>query len=164
VARARFVGALVSSPGLAQQPDVPAVTAVAEEAYLYVDGIEVRGTRGYITAPFWLAGVLSLVQLRERPAAAYGYAAAARGRAIKPVVWEERPPAWPDSARANEASAIQRHLAELYQTLTAGVPSVSTGEDGAAALEIGLAAYHSALANSSVPLPLEERRLRVINR
>jgi hypothetical protein len=27
--------ALVSSPGLAQQPDVPAVTAVAEEAYLY---------------------------------------------------------------------------------------------------------------------------------
>jgi predicted dehydrogenase len=129
-----------------------------------VDGIEVRGSRGYLTAPFWLAGVLTLVQPRERAATAYGYHATAGRRAIKPVVWEERVPAWPDSAIANEASAIQRHLAELYQTLTTGAPSVSAGRDGAAALEVGLAAYHSAIARAPVTLPLDERRLRVINR
>jgi hypothetical protein len=48
--------------------------------------------------------------------------------------------------------------------VTTAISSVSTGLDGAAALEIGLAAYHSALANSPMALPLEERRLRVINR
>jgi hypothetical protein len=55
-------------------------------------------------------------------------------------------------------------LVELYQSLTTGVPFISSGSDGAAALEMGLACYASHLAGKPVALPLVERSLRVPNR
>jgi len=64
----------------------------------------------------------------------------------------------------HELSTTQRMLVELYGTLTTGAPFVSTGRDGAAALEVGLACYASHLAGGPVTLPLADRELRVPNR
>ncbi len=61
-------------------------------------------------------------------------------------------------------SPTQRMLAELHDTLASGTPYISTGQDGAAALEIGLACYASHLAGGPVSLPLADRTLRVPNR
>jgi predicted dehydrogenase len=129
-----------------------------------LDGLDVRGTCGYITAPIWIAGVMLLVQRHERAAAEFGYEDQPEARPVRPVTWEEVGPAWPNHSDADRASAIQRHLSELHTTLTTGAPFISSGEDGAAALELGLACYHSALTNSPVQVPLTERRLRVVNR
>jgi hypothetical protein len=64
----------------------------------------------------------------------------------------------------HDLSTTQRMLAELYESLTTGEPFVSTGRDGAAALEVGLACYASHLAGGPVKLPLVDRELRVPNR
>lgn len=61
-------------------------------------------------------------------------------------------------------SPTQRLLRDVYQSLTTGAPFISTGSDGAAALEIGLACYASHLAGGPVKLPLADRSLRVPNR
>jgi predicted dehydrogenase len=129
-----------------------------------VDGVEVRGSTGYVTAPIWIAGAMPLVRRRERASAEYGYGPRPDGRPVRPVTWDEVVPAWPDSAAADQTSAIQLLLRELHATLTTGAPFISTGRDGALALELGLAFYHSALAHVPVQVPLAERRLRVINR
>jgi hypothetical protein len=55
-------------------------------------------------------------------------------------------------------------LVELHDSLTTGAPFVSTGRDGAAALELGIACYASHLAGGPVKLPLADRTLRVPNR
>jgi predicted dehydrogenase len=70
----------------------------------------------------------------------------------------------PIEGDAHDRSPTQRMLAELYDTLTIGTPFVSTGRDGAAALELGLACYASQLAGGPVALPLTDRSLRVPNR
>lgn len=67
-------------------------------------------------------------------------------------------------AEPHTLSPTQRLLAELHDTLATGAPFVSTGRDGAAALELGLACYASHLAGGPVALPLAERALRVPNR
>jgi predicted dehydrogenase len=64
----------------------------------------------------------------------------------------------------HDLSTTQRMLAELHASLTAETPFVSTGRDGAAALEIGIACYASHLAGGPVKLPLADRDLRVPNR
>lgn len=64
----------------------------------------------------------------------------------------------------HDLSPTQRMLADLHTTLATGVPYVSTGRDGAAALEIGLACHVSHLAGGPVSLPLTDRSLRVPNR
>jgi len=61
-------------------------------------------------------------------------------------------------------SPTQRLLSELFQTLTTGAPVISSGRDGAAALELGLACHASHLARGPVALPLADRALRVPNR
>jgi predicted dehydrogenase len=61
-------------------------------------------------------------------------------------------------------SPTQRLLDELHATLTTGAPFISTGPDGAAALEIGLACFQSHLAGGPVRLPLRDRAFRVPNR
>jgi hypothetical protein len=61
-------------------------------------------------------------------------------------------------------STTQRMLVELHDSLTTGAPFVSTGRDGAAALELGIACYASHLAGGPVKLPLADRTLRVPNR
>lgn len=64
----------------------------------------------------------------------------------------------------HELSMTQRLFAELHASLTTGVPFISTGRDGAAALELGLACYASHLAGGPIRLPLADRDLRVPNR
>ena len=61
-------------------------------------------------------------------------------------------------------SPTQRLLTEVHQALTDGTPFVSTGRDGAAALELGLACYVSHLAGGPIALPLADRSFRVPNR
>src|SRR5262249_33685916 len=53
----------------------------------------------------------------------------------------------------HELSTTQRMLVELHDSLTTGAPFVSTGRDGAAALELGIACYASHLAGGPVRLP-----------
>ena len=70
----------------------------------------------------------------------------------------------PIEGEPHTMSTTQRLLSELYQTLSTGAPFVSTGRDGAAALELGLACYASHLAGGPINLPLADRTLRVPNR
>jgi predicted dehydrogenase len=64
----------------------------------------------------------------------------------------------------HDMSPTQRLLSELHATLTSGAPFVSTGRDGAAALELGIACHVSHLAGGRIALPLADRSLRVPNR
>ncbi len=61
-------------------------------------------------------------------------------------------------------SPKQRLLSEVNAAVTRGAPLVSTGRDGAAALELGFACFASHLAGGPVKLPLEDRGFRVPNR
>ena len=70
----------------------------------------------------------------------------------------------PIEGEPHTQSPTQRLLSELHQTLSDGVPVVSTGRDGAAALELGPACYASHLAGGPIKLPLADRTLRVPNR
>jgi hypothetical protein len=65
---------------------------------------------------------------------------------------------------AHTLSMTQRLLHELAHSLRTGAPFISTGRDGAAALELGLACFASHLASGAVTLPLVDRTLRVPNR
>jgi predicted dehydrogenase len=129
-------------------------------------GVVVRGTEGYVTAPRGLGGVMNLVQSRRRPLEEFGHGDDSDDPddSRHDVRWEEALPAWPDSAEADRLSSTQRMLVELSETLVDGASFVSTGQDGAAALEIAIASYHSAIRGEPVDLPLEERDLRVMNR
>lgn len=64
----------------------------------------------------------------------------------------------------HDMSPTRRMLAEVYDSMTTGAPLISTGRDGAAALELGVACYASHLAGGPVSLPLADRNLRVPNR
>lgn len=126
-------------------------------------GMEIRGSGGYVTAPA-NTGIMKLVQTKQRAAAEFGIEQTSEGRPVRAVSWEEESPAWPTSLEADEKSAMQRLLTELHLTLTDGDPFISTGEEGAAALELAIACYQSALIRGPVSLPLENRELRVFNR
>lgn len=64
----------------------------------------------------------------------------------------------------HQVSLTQRLLMETYETLATGKPFISTGRDGAAALELSIACHASHLAAGPVQLPLQNRALRVQNR
>ncbi len=64
----------------------------------------------------------------------------------------------------HDMSLTQRLLAEVRATLTTGAPFVSTGHDGAAALELGIACHLSHLGGGPVTLPVQDRHFRVVNR
>ena len=70
----------------------------------------------------------------------------------------------PIEAEPHTMSVTQRLLSDLHATLTHGTPFVSSGTDGAAALEMGLACYVSHRAGGPVTLPLSDRAFRVHNR
>jgi predicted dehydrogenase len=70
----------------------------------------------------------------------------------------------PIEGEPHTISPTQRLLTEVHQSLTDGTPFVSTGRDGAAALELGLACYVSHLAGGPIDLPLADRSFRVPNR
>jgi predicted dehydrogenase len=111
---------------------------------------EARGTAGYLTVSTlvgdgWLYRIAPL-----NPASARQYP----GRLT----------AEPIEGEPHALSPTQRLLAELYRTLTEGAPFVSTGRDGARALELGLACYASHRAGGPISLPLADRDLRVPNR
>ena len=61
-------------------------------------------------------------------------------------------------------SVTQRLLSEVRDALLDNAPLISTGKDGAAALEIGIAALISAKEGRSVRLPLAERSVSIPNR
>ena len=64
----------------------------------------------------------------------------------------------------HDMSPTRRMLSEVHDSLSTGAPLISTGRDGAAALELGIACYVSHLAGGPVTLPLTDRDLRVPNR
>jgi predicted dehydrogenase len=70
----------------------------------------------------------------------------------------------PIEGEPHSLSPTQRLLVELHESLTNGASFISTGRDGADALELGLACHASHLAGGPVRLPLADRSLRVPNR
>lgn len=70
----------------------------------------------------------------------------------------------PIGTAPHDLSTTQRLFVELHDTLTSGIPFCSTGQDGAAALELGLACHLSQREQAPVALPLADRTLRVGNR
>jgi hypothetical protein len=66
----------------------------------------------------------------------------------------------------HEMSTTQRLLHEVRESVLTGAPLISTGEDGRAALEAGIAALISARDGVPVDLPLaaELRTVSVPNR
>lgn len=128
------------------------------------NGVVVRGTEGYVTAPRGLSGLMNLVQGSSVSAAEFGFEDSDDYGDIHDIRLEESVPAWPDSDAADRHSSTEILLTELRETLLDGEPFVSTGADGAAALELAIACYHSEIRGEPVELPLAERDLRVMNR
>jgi predicted dehydrogenase len=115
-----------------------------------VPGYEARGSTGYLTASS-AVGDGWLYQLEP-------FFPEGRRR------YPHRLTVTPIEAEPHTLSPTQRLLAELHATLTTGAPFISTGQDGAAALEVCLACFASHLAGGPVRLPLADRALRVPNR
>lgn len=70
----------------------------------------------------------------------------------------------PLSVEPHTRSLTQRFYDELRLTLATGTPFVSTGEDGARALELGLACYLAHREGTAIPLPLADRDFYIPNR
>lgn len=146
-------------PNYAPEQDLPATGTLQfasgasgffDHVYRVQAGYEVRGTRGRVAFSSLVGdGWLDQVSL------------------LHPGTTRRYPPrvtTTPLEGDAHDLSPTQRMLAELHATLTTGAPFISTGRDGAAALELGLACYASHLAGGPVALPLADRTLRVPNR
>lgn len=113
--------------------------------------LEVRGTRGYITiSPMIGDGWL----YRFEPTHATN---------VKRQ-YPQRLTMQPIEGESHTLSVTQRLLHELHATLQDGLPFPSTGHDGAAALELGIACHAAHLAGHAVTLPLEDRSFGVNNR
>lgn len=113
--------------------------------------MEVRGPKGYMTASSAIGdGFLFRYSATQPPEAKRQY----------PV----RVDVEPLEGEPHTYSLTQRLYHELYATLATGKPFVSTGEDGARALELGLACYVSSRRGAPVSLPLDERDFYVPNR
>lgn len=126
------------------------VTGFFDQSHGIHNGFEARGTGGYLTTSSlvgdgWLYRIGPLYEDAQRK-------------------YPNRLTVEPIEGDAHTISPTQRLLVEVYQTLSTGAPFISTGRDGAAALELGLACYVSHLAGGPVKLPLSDRDLRVPNR
>lgn len=113
-------------------------------------GFEIRGTRGTISisqavGESWI--------VRASPLDGTGT------RAYPLVAHRE-----PIGAASHEMSVTQRLLAEVRDALGGGPPVNSTGRDGQAALEAGIAALISVKSGKPVALPLSERSVSIPNR
>lgn len=147
-------------PGYVPGKDQPArgwvefangVTAFFDHTHGEQPQLEVRGKEGYLTVSTLVGdGVLYRFAPMYAPDAARKYPHRLTSEAI--------------DAGPHTISPTQRLLAEVHATLTSGAPFVSTGRDGAAALELGIACHLSHLAGGPVTLPLKERDFRVENR
>jgi predicted dehydrogenase len=110
-------------------------------------GYEIRGTGGMIsltpvTGESWIVRTRRLDEQR-------GY----------PLVGDREP-----IEVTHTMSVTQRLLAEVREALLNHGPVISTGKDGAAALEIGIAALLSAREGRSVSLPLADTSISIPNR
>lgn len=147
-------------PNYAPEQDLPAVglvrfangmTALFDHTHRDQQGIEVRGREGYMTLSSMVGdGWLYQFAPTQPPSVKRQYPYRLTVHSIDSPLHSHSP--------------TQRLLLELHTTLHTGVPFPSTGRDGAAALELGLACYASHLAGQPVALPLADRTLRVPNR
>ena len=146
-------------PDYRAESDIPATGALrfsngvagfVDHAHRVQAGFELRGTTGSISVSTHVGdGWLS----RLSPFAPDATRAYPSRLEIEPIEGEH-----------NGMSTTHRLLAELHATLSEDAPFISTGHDGRAALELGLACYQSHLAGGPVRLPLVDRSLRVPNR
>ncbi len=147
-------------PHYAPAQDLPAdgmvtfangVTGLFTHSHREAQSIEIRGQRGHLTLSSLVGdGWLYQVEPTLPPAVKRQY--------------PERLTAQPIVSDAHTLSMTQRLLYELAHTLRTGAPFISTGRDGAVALELGLACFASHLAGGTVRLPLVDRTLRIPNR
>jgi predicted dehydrogenase len=113
--------------------------------------MEVRGTQGYITLSVMVGdGWFFRIQPTQPAGAARQYPSR-----LEPE---------PIGAGAHTMSLTQRLFADLHESLSNGTAFISTGRDGAAALELSLACHAAHLAGGSISLPLQDQNLRVVNR
>ncbi len=127
------------------------VTGLFTHSHREPQRIEVHGRRGHITLSS-LVGDGWLYQVVPT---------------LPPEVkrqYPERLTMQPIEHEPHTLSMTQRLLNEVAHSLRTGAPFISTGQDGAAALELGLACFASHLAGGVVALPLVDRDLRVPNR
>ncbi|MBX3010981.1 MAG: Gfo/Idh/MocA family oxidoreductase [Caldilineaceae bacterium] len=147
-------------PNYAPEQDLPALgivrfangmTGLFDHTHRDQQCLEVRGRDGYITVSSMVGdGWLYQFESTQPPTAKRQYP---HRLTVQPLI-----------SAPHDLSPTQRLLAELHTSLSTGAPLISTGRDGAAALEMGLACYASHVAGKPVPLPLAERTLRVPNR
>jgi predicted dehydrogenase len=148
------------TPHYAPEQDLPAVGMVRfangtiglfDHTHKDQQGMEVRGQNGAITLSSMVGdGWLHQFEPTQPPNAKRQY--------------PHRLILHPLDGAPHTMSPTQQLLAELHQSLSTGAPFLSSGRDGAAALELGLACYASHRAGKPVTLPLAERTLRVPNR
>ncbi|MGI8856466.1 MAG: Gfo/Idh/MocA family protein [Thermomicrobiales bacterium] len=145
-------------PDYAPEQDLPAtgtlrfasgVDGFFDHVHRVQPGYEARGTTGQVAISA-LVGDGWLSRIEPFAAGARHYPSRLR---VEPI-----------EGGPHTISPTQRLLTELHATLTTGVPFLSTGRDGAAALELGLACFLSHLAGGPVRLPLQDRTFRVPNR
>ncbi|MGH7862956.1 MAG: Gfo/Idh/MocA family protein [Candidatus Dormibacteraceae bacterium] len=146
-------------PDYAPEKDLPATASLwfangmagfVDHVHQIPPGFEVRGTAGYLTTSTSVGDGWLYRALPFHPTGTRTYP---NRLSIEPI-----------EAEPSSLSPTQRLLAELHQTLSEGAPYVSTGHDGAAALELGIACYASHLAGGPIKLPLADRTLRIPNR
>jgi predicted dehydrogenase len=146
-------------PGYAPEQDLPAtgmvqfangVVGFFDHVHRARPGYEMRGTSGsiHVSSSVGDGWLTTLAPMYPNDARAY----------------PTRTEVMPVDDFEHTQSATQRMLAEVHASLTTGAPMISTGRDGAAALELGIACYVSHLAGGPVRLPLADRTLRVPNR
>lgn len=127
------------------------VTGLFTHSHREAQSIDIWGKRGHISLSSLLGdGWLYQVAPTEPPEVKRQY--------------PERLTLQPITAEAHTLSMTQRLLTELAHSLQSGAPLISTGRDGAAALELGLACFASHRAGGPVTLPLADRALQVPNR
>ena len=147
-------------PDYVQEKDLPAggilwfangVNGFFDHVHAMTPSFEARGTTGYLTISTCVGdGWLYQIEPSFPADASRKYP---NRLAVSPIEGEP-----------HTLSPTQRLFSDLYETLANGVPFISPGRDGAAALELGLACYASHLAGGPIKLPLADRTLRVPNR
>lgn len=147
-------------PAYVPNQDLPAVGMVTfangvvgffDHTHRDQQSLEVRGTRGYMTiSP--MVGDGWLVQFEPTVSAT-----------VKRN-YPHRLVMQPISSEPHTCSITQQLLRELYNALAYDRPMGSTGNDGAAALELGISCHIAHLAGHTVTLPLVERTVHVPNR
>jgi predicted dehydrogenase len=147
-------------PNYVAGQDVPArgvvtfangITGFIDQTHGVQQGIEIRGKEGYISLSSMVGdGWLFRIMPDYPEGAKRKYPNRLR---IEPL-----------QCAPHTMSLTQRMLAEVRASLSTGAPFISPAHEGAAALELGLACHASHIAGGPVPLPLQDRDLRVHNR